>query len=77
MLPVHSLQHGYLIIRATHLLEGDPKALPVVESQIVAKVRISIQGVAVLGKGGYQRITMLQLVVDDHAVEIEEYAGSH
>jgi hypothetical protein len=71
------LAQGGLLGWTSHPLEGEPETFPIVEPEIVAVVGIPIEGVAVLGERGDQRVAMLRLVIDNDAVEVEKDARGH
>ena len=57
--------------------EAVAKALPVIKSEIVAIVGVAIKVDAILREGMDQCLAMQRLVVDKHAVEVEQDCLGH
>jgi hypothetical protein len=61
----------------TDTLEAEPETLTIIETQVLSVIRLPIEGVPVLRQRCNQGITVLRLIIDDDAVEVEENSGGH
>jgi hypothetical protein len=75
VLPLDRLPQRRLVYRAPRAGEAEPEALAVVEAEILAVVGRAIEGEAVLVERGDECVAVLRFVVDDDAVEIEQYGS--
>ncbi len=77
ILPLDGLAQRRLVRVAAHAREGEAKAFPIVEAEVVAVVRVPVELEAVLAKRRDEGVAVLRLVVDDDAVEVEQDGSRH
>ena len=77
VLPLDRLRQGGLVRGPSHVAEGEAEALAIVEAEVVAIVRVPLEGETVVRQRRDQSVAMLRLVVDDDAVEVEQDGGRH